>query len=112
MKNRARAVDAFVKGSMEGWKSFLENPAPAIPLIKKDNPNMTDEQIAYSVGKLRELGMVTSGDARTVGIGAISESRMRQNLAFLLDNKLVEPGKVKLEEAYSLDSVKSAKVLP
>jgi hypothetical protein len=37
---------------------------------------------------------------------------MRQNLAFLLDNKLVEPGKVKLEEAYSLDFVKSAKVLP
>ena len=112
VKNRAKAVDAFVKASMEGWKSFLENPAPAIPLIKKDNPNMTDEQIAYSVGKLKELGMVTSGDARTVGIGAISESRMRQNLAFLLDNKLVEPGKVKLEEAYSLDFVKSAKVLP
>ena len=112
VKNRSKAVDAFVKGSMEGWKSFLENPAPAIPLIKKDNPNMTDEQIAYSVGKLRELGMVTSGDARTVGIGAISEARMRQNLTFLLDNKLVEPGKVKLDEAYSLDFVKSAKVLP
>jgi NitT/TauT family transport system substrate-binding protein len=112
VKNRSKAVDAFVKGSMEGWKSFLENPAPAIPLIKKDNPNMTDEQIAYSVGKLRELGMVTSGDARTMGIGAISEARMRQNLAFLLDNKLVEPGKVKLDEAYSLDFVKTAKVLP
>ena len=112
VKNRAKAVDAFVKGSMEGWKSFLENPAPAIPLIKKDYPNMTDEQIAYSVGKLRELGMVTSGDARTMGIGVISEARMRQNLSFLLDNKLVEPGKVKLDEAYSLDFVKSAKVLP
>ena len=112
VKNRSKAVDAFVKGSMEGWKSFLENPAPAIPLIKKDNPNMTDEQIAYSVGKLKELGMVTSGDARTMGIGAINETRMKQNLAFLLDNKLVEPGKVKLEEAYNLDAVKSAKVQP
>jgi NitT/TauT family transport system substrate-binding protein len=112
VKSRAKAVDAFVKASMEGWKSFLENPAPAIPLIKKDNPNMTDEQIAYSVGKLKELGMVTSGDARTMGIGAINETRMKQNLAFLLDNKLVEPGKVKLEEAYNLDAVKSAKVQP
>ena len=73
---------------------------------------MTDEQIAYSVGKLKELGMVTSGDARTMGIGAINETRMKQNLAFLLDNKLVEPGKVKLEEAYNLDAVKSAKVQP
>jgi NitT/TauT family transport system substrate-binding protein len=112
VKSRGKSVDAFVKASMEGWKSFLENPAPAIPLIKKDNPNMTDEQIAYSVGKLKEMGIVTSGDARTSGIGAISETRMKQNLAFLLDNKLVEPGKVKLEEAYNLDSVKSAKVLP
>jgi NitT/TauT family transport system substrate-binding protein len=112
VKSRGKAVDAFVKASMEGWKSFLENPAPAIPLIKKDNPNMTDEQIAYSVGKLKELGMVTSGDARTMGIGAINETRMKQNLAFLLDNKLVEPGKIKLEEAYNLDSVKSAKVQP
>ena len=112
VKSRGKAVDAFVKASMEGWKSFLENPAPAIPLIKKDNPNMTDEQIAYSVGKLKEMGMVTSGDARSAGIGFISEARMKQNLAFLLDNKLVEPGKVKLDEAYSLDFVKSAKVLP
>ena len=107
-----KAVEAFVKASMEGWKSFLENPAPAIPLIKKDNPNMTDEQIAYSVGKLKEMGMVTSGDARSAGLGVISEARMKQNLAFLVDNKLVEPGKVKLEEAYSLDFVKNAKVLP
>jgi NitT/TauT family transport system substrate-binding protein len=49
---RRAAVAAFVKASMEGWKSYLANPAPANALIRKDNPNMTEEQLAYSVAKL------------------------------------------------------------
>lgn len=112
VKERPKAVAAFVKASMEGWKSFLENPAPAIPLIKKDNPNMTDEQIAYSVAKLKEMGIIASGDARTAGIGILNESRIRQNIAFLQDNKIVEPGKIKLEDAFKLDAIKATKVLP
>ena len=59
VKNRPKAMEAFVKGTMEGWKSFLADPAPAAALIKKDNPNMTDEQLAYSVAKLKEMGMAT-----------------------------------------------------
>ena len=112
VKNRGRAVDAFVKGTMEGWKSFLADPTPAIALIKKDNPNMTDEQIAYSVAKLKEMGIITSGEARTNGIGTINEARVRQNYAFLVDNKVIEPGKMKVEDAFKLDYVKAAKVLP
>ncbi len=112
VKTRSKAVESFVKATMEGWKSFLDNPAPAIPLIKKDNPNMTDEQIAYSVAKLKEMGIIGSGDARTAGIGILNESRIRQNIAFLQDNKIVEPGKIKLEDAFKLDAIKATKVLP
>src|SRR5215469_16781972 len=36
----------FVKASLEGWKSYLTNPAPANALIRTDNPKMSDEQIA------------------------------------------------------------------
>ena len=112
VKNRGKVVDAFVKGTMEGWKSFLADPAPAVALIKKDNPNMTDEQIAYSVGKLKEMGIITSGEARTLGIGTINEARLRQNYDFLVANKVVEPGKMKVEEAFKVDYVNAAKVLP
>jgi NitT/TauT family transport system substrate-binding protein len=112
VKDRSKAVDAFVRASMEGWKSFLENPAPAAALIKKDNPNMSDEQIAYSVAKLKEMGIIASGDAKTAGLGVMSETRMKRNLAFLVDNKLIDPSKLKLEEAFSLGFVNSAKVLP
>lgn len=112
VKNRGKAVDGFVKATMEGWKSFLADPAPGAALIKKDNPNMTDEQIAYSVGKLKEMGIITGGEAKSLGIGTMNESRIRQNYAFLVDNKLVEPAKLKVEDAFRLDAIKATKVLP
>ena len=65
VRERKTAVENFVRATMEGWKSYLADPAPGNVLIKKDNPNMTDEQLAYSVGKLKEIGMVTgAGSAR------------------------------------------------
>jgi NitT/TauT family transport system substrate-binding protein len=112
VKNRGKVVDSFVKATMEGWKSFLADPAPAAALIKKDNPNMSDEQIAYSVGKLKEMGIIGGGEAGTMGIGTMNEARIKANHEFLVANKLVEPDKVKVEEAFKLDYIKATKVLP
>ena len=112
VKNRKAAIAAFVKASMEGWKSYLADPAPGNALIKKDNPNMTDEQLAYSVAKLKEMGMVTGGDAVKNGIGTMDEKRIATNYKFLVDNKLVEADKVKVGEAYDFSFLRDAKVLP
>jgi len=112
VKDRKAAVGAFVKATMEGWKSYLADPAPGNALIKKDNPNMTDEQLAYSVAKLKEMGIVTSGDAAKMGIGAMDEKRIAANYKFLVDNKLIEADKVKVSEAYDFTFLKDAKVLP
>jgi NitT/TauT family transport system substrate-binding protein len=112
VKNRPKAMEAFVKGTMEGWKSFLADPAPAAALIKKDNPNMTDEQMAYSVAKLKEMGIVTGGGAAKNGIGSMDPERTKANYAFLVDNKLIDPAKVKPTDAYRIDYVNSLKVMP
>ncbi|MCG2591176.1 ABC transporter substrate-binding protein [Ramlibacter sp. XY19] len=112
VKDRKAAVAAFVKASMEGWKSYLADPAPGNALIKKDNPNMTDEQLAYSVAKLKEMGMVTGGDAVKLGIGMMDDKRIAANYKFLLDNKLVEAGKVTPADAYNFSFIKDAKVMP
>ena len=69
VKERNKAVAAFVRGSAEGWKSYMNDPAPGNALIKKDNPNMTDDQLAYSVAKLKEYAIVNGGDAAKLGIG-------------------------------------------
>ena len=94
IKDRNKALAAFVRGSAEGWKSYFDNPAPANALIKKDNPNMTDEQLAYSLVKLKEMGIVTSGDAARGGIGVITDARAKASYDFLVSAKLIDPSKV------------------
>ncbi len=112
VKDRKAAVAAFVKASAEGWKSYLANPGPANALIKRDNPEMTDDQLTYSVAKLKETGMVASGDAITQGIGIITEARAKASYDFLVSSKLLDPAKVKLADTYTAEFAKAAKVLP
>jgi NitT/TauT family transport system substrate-binding protein len=112
VKERRRAVSAFVQATMEGWKSYLQNPAPGNELIRKENPNMTQEQLDYSVGKLRELGMVTSGDAATRGIGTMSEARLRASYELMVGAKVIDPAKVDFASTYTLDIINGIKVLP
>jgi NitT/TauT family transport system substrate-binding protein len=70
-------VQRFVDATIEGWYSYLYGePAPANALIKADNPEMTDELIAYGRAKLKEYGIVDSGQALTAGVGAMDEARI------------------------------------
>jgi len=72
-------VQRFVDASIEGWYSYLYgDPAPGNALIKKDNPEMNDALIAYGVGKIKEYGIVDSGDAKKDGIGAMTDARWRE----------------------------------
>ena len=109
---RQKAVSDFVKASAEGWKSYLADPAPANALIKKDNPNMTDDQLNYSVAKLKELGMVTGGDAAKFGIGIMTDTRAKASYDFLVSAKLIDPAKVDIAKAYNLSFIKDTKVMP
>lgn len=68
-------VQRFVDASIKGWYSYFENPAPGNELIKKDNPEMSDEQLAYSLEKLQDYGIALSGDADAQGIGAMTDER-------------------------------------
>src|SRR2546427_8728563 len=62
-------VQRFVNATIEGWYSYLYgDPTPAHGLIKKDNPEMTDDQIAYSLAAMKRHGLVDSGDADKLGI--------------------------------------------
>jgi NitT/TauT family transport system substrate-binding protein len=112
VKERSKAVAAFVRASAEGWKSYLADPAPGNALIRKENPNMSDEQLAYSLGKLKEMGIVTSGDAARQGIAVITEARAKASYDFLVSAKLLDPTKVELAKAYDTQFVRDLKVLP
>lgn len=73
---RPDLVQRFVNASIEGWYSYLNgDPAPGNALIKKANPEMTDALIAYGRASMKDHGILTSGDAATLGIGAMTDAR-------------------------------------
>src|SRR3954465_4838771 len=69
-------VQRFVDASMVGWYNYLYGDnAPGNAMIKKLNPDMTDELLKYSILKMKEYGIVDSGDSVRDGIGAMSDTR-------------------------------------
>jgi NitT/TauT family transport system substrate-binding protein len=75
---RPDLVQRFVDASTIGWYNYLygDNRA-ANALIKKQNPEMTDELLAYCISAMKKYGIADSGDALTLGIGAMTEARMK-----------------------------------
>ena len=70
-------VQRFVDASIIGWYHYLYGDNRAgNAMIKKLNPEMTDELLAYSVAKMKEYGIVDSGDTLKDGIGAMSDERV------------------------------------
>ncbi len=108
---RPDVIRRFVEASALGWKSYLRNPAPGNALIKKDNPQMGDEQLAFSLAKLKEYGIVDGGDAGKLGLFTMTDARWKQTFEFMRDAKLVKAN-VDYRKAYTLEFVKQVKVLP
>jgi NitT/TauT family transport system substrate-binding protein len=113
VKERPKAVAAFVKASMQGWKDYLKgDPSAANALIKKDNPNMTDDKIAVGIKLLNESGMVFGGDAAKMGVGVVTDERMKKTFDMLVAMKLLDPSKVDLKKTYTTEFVKDLKIMP
>ncbi len=104
-------VARFVRASIEGWKSYMENPAPGNELIKKDNPNMSDGQLAYAMKKMKDLQVVTSGDAAKFGIGTMTDEHWKKVADFMIEYGLLKPS-TDWRKAYTLQFVKDVKVMP
>ncbi len=105
------AVSRFVRASMEGWKSYLANPAPANELIKKDNPNMKDDQLEFAVKRLKELNVVGGGDAAKMGIGVITEARWKATYDYMVSAGLLKAD-VDWKKAFIADFTRDLKVMP
>jgi NitT/TauT family transport system substrate-binding protein len=98
-------VQRFVDASIEGWYSYLYgDPGPANALIKRDNPEMTDDQIAYSIAKMKEYGIVDSGDALELGIGAMTDQRWQSFFEFASGAGLY-PADLDVSRAYTTQFV-------
>lgn len=69
-------VQRFVDASIIGWYTYLYGDNTAgNAMIKKLNPEMTDDLLAYSAAKMKEHGIVDSGDSLRDGIGTMTDAR-------------------------------------
>ena len=98
-------VQRFVDASTIGWYHYLYgDSAKANARIKADNLDMTDEQIAFSVAKIKEYGLVNSGDTLKLGIGAMTDQRIKGFYNSMVKAGVVKPG-LDYKKAYTLQFV-------
>ncbi|MBV9532803.1 MAG: ABC transporter substrate-binding protein [Bradyrhizobium sp.] len=100
--NSPDMVQRFVDASIIGWYNYLygDNSA-ANAMIKKLNPEMTDELLAYSVNKMKEFGIVDSGDTGKNGIGAMTDERVTDFFKKMVHAGVVRPD-IDYRKSYTL----------
>jgi NitT/TauT family transport system substrate-binding protein len=104
MDEKKDLVQRFVNASLEGWAEYMKGgPAneAANAMIKKDNPEMTDDKIAYAIRVMNEKGIVRSGDALKLGIGAMTDQRWKSFYQTMADAGVFPKG-LDVTKAYSL----------
>jgi NitT/TauT family transport system substrate-binding protein len=95
----------FVEASIIGWTNYLYGDnAAANELIKADNPEMTDDQIAYGIERLKEYGIVVSGEAETQGIGCMTDERWTSFYESMVEVGVFEEG-IDVSQAYTTEYV-------
>jgi NitT/TauT family transport system substrate-binding protein len=100
--NKPDLVQRFVDASIIGWYNYLYGDnAPGNAMIKKLNPEMTDELLSYSINKMKEYGIVDSGDTVRDGIGAMSDARTASFFDKMVRAGVVRPD-IDFRKAYTL----------
>jgi NitT/TauT family transport system substrate-binding protein len=100
----------FVRASLEGWKSYVKgDPSAANALIKADDPKMSDEQIAFGIKRMNELQIIDGGDAKTMGIGIITEARWKATYELMVEEGLL-PKDTDWTKGFTTEFVKDLKI--
>ena len=105
VNNKPDLVQRFVDASIIGWYSYIYgNNTAANQTIKKLNPEMTDELLAYSIAKMKQYGIVDSGDSLQYGIGAMTDARMKSFFEKMVRAGVVKPT-LDVQKSYTLQFV-------
>lgn len=100
-------VQRFVDATLKGWAEYIKagpGNAAANALIQKANPDMTQDKIDYAIKVMNEYGIVKSGDALKLGIGAMTDERWK-NFYETMSAAGAFPTGIDYKKAYSLDFV-------
>ena len=94
-------VQRFINASIEGWYSYLYgDPTPANALIRKENPEMPAALIDFGRATMIKRGTVDSGDAKQLGIGAMTDARWKAFYDSMVAVGVYKPG-IDVSKAYT-----------
>ena len=103
--DKADVVQRFVDATIKGWASYLAcDPAPGNALIKRDNPDMTDDRIAYAIATMRQHMLAEGGDAARLGLGAMTAERWRSFYREMVEVGAL-PGGLAIDRLFTLQFV-------
>ena len=81
----------FVEASIIGWYNYLYGDNKATnELIKHDNPDMDDAQIAFSIKQMKDYGLLVSGAAKDKGIGCMTDAGVKDFYDKMVKAKVVK----------------------
>jgi NitT/TauT family transport system substrate-binding protein len=105
VENKPGLVQRFVDASAIGWYHYLYGDSRlGNALIKQQNPEMTDALLSFSIAKMKEYGIVDSGDALKLGIGAMTDARMKSFFDKMVRAGVIKAG-IDYRKAYTLQFV-------
>ncbi len=100
-------VQRFVNASLEGWAEYMkggEAIKAANAAIRKDNPDMDDAKMDYALKVMNERGIVKSGEALKLGVGAMTDERWKTFYDQMTAAGAFPPG-IDYKKAYSLEFI-------
>jgi NitT/TauT family transport system substrate-binding protein len=102
---KPKVVQGFIDASIKGWNDFLNGDhSRAAALILKDNPDYTIKMNEDSIKALKDYGIADSGDASTLGIGAMTDARWKDFFDTMVQAG-VYPASLDYRQAYTLQFV-------
>ena len=111
MRRMPEALRALVRSIALGWQHYLQDPAPGNAMIRRDNPAMSPEQLAFGLREITARHLLSGGDARTMGIGTMTTERWKAIIACHDTANPPLPAETG-RAAYSLDFLPRPPVLP
>ena len=91
IEEKPEEVACFVDGSLKGWYNYLYNDsAAADALILEANPDMSQDKIDFAKDMMRREGIVDSGEAEELGIGAMTEETVKDFFDLMVEAGVVD----------------------
>lgn len=101
---KPQLVQCFVSATRKGWEEFFVDPKPAVALIKQNNPENSDDLIAYAIRTMKSAGIVETADTAKGGIGTMTDARWKSHFDMLAGAGLISKT-LDYKTAYTLQFV-------